>query len=556
MSRRSRQQGMFPLGLLVSLSVISRNALAQSQTGFAYNGMVRAVYSNNDLGTSADNTYAEFVQGTGGNYVAITIEWFVATPSSTTIAANSGDSATDAQIITEIQKYHNLGLKVVLKPQVDVINYTSWRGELDPTSVSAWFTSYQAYMTHYAQIAQQCGVDGFSVGTELKSLSGSQNLSYWQTVIAAVRADYTGPIMYGANATGAGDEFTTVSFWSLVDIIGVDGYFGLTGVHNPTLAQLEAAWTDSSSPYTGSGFNAVAALKNLNSAYNKPVVFTEVGYVSSAGTNEEPYASLSNGYDPTEQENCYSAFFNVFSQQSSWMKGVFWWALSLPLPGTDDQGYVPYSKPTGNYILPLWYNGTKLASATALTASPNPASAGQTVTLTADVSRTGSGVTGTPGGMVNFYYQTLFLGSGTVNASGVASYTQSTTGIAAGTYAITANYMGDSSDLASSGSYTVTLNKIATATALTITPNFLPANYSTSLQATVTRTTGTGTPGGSVTFYYGSQSLGTAQLSGGIATLSASDSGVPAGNYNITATYNGDSTDASSTSAAEQVTVQ
>jgi hypothetical protein len=519
--------------------------------------MVRAVYSNEDLGTSADNTYVSFVDNIGANYVAITIEWFVQSSTGTTIAPVTGDTATDAQIIAAIQQYHNLGIKVVLKPQVDVVNYTTWRGELEPTSVSAWFTSYQAYITHYATLAQQYGVEGLSIGTELKTLSVSANLSYWQTLISAVRSDYSGPIMYGANATGAGDEYTTVSFWSLVDIIGVDGYFGLTDLDDPTVSQLQAAWTDSSSTYTGKNFNAVAALKNLSSEYNKPVVFTEVGYESSKGTNQEPYAEVRNGYDPSEQENCYTAFFNVFSQQTSWMKGVFWWALALPLPSADDQSWVQYEKPTGNYTLPLWYNGVKLANSTTVTASPNPGSQGQPVTLTATVARTGSGVTGIATGTVNFYYQSLLLGSGTLNPSGIASYAASTAGVPAGSYAVTAQYAGDSSDVASTGGTTVVLNKTQTSTSLTATPSFATPGTVVSLQATVTQVGGSAIPTGNVSFYYMTDLLGTAKLNGsGGATLSQSDAGVPNGTYSITAVYSGDGTNAASTSSATTVIVE
>ena len=298
-------------------------------------------------------------------------------------------AATDAQIEDAIQRYHDLGIKVVLKPHVDLIDYSSWRGELAPSNVAEWFTSYQDYIVHYAQVAQQYNVDGLSIGTELKSLSGADNLPYWQALIKAVRAAYTGPIMYGANATGPGDEFTSVSFWSLVDILGVDGYFGLTGHADPTVAQLETAWTDSSSPYTGSGFNAVAALKNLSSQYNKPVVFTEVGYESSKGTNEEPYAQLDNGYDPTEQENCYTAFFKVFSQETSWMHGVFWWALQLPVPAAGDQGWVMYSKPAGA-VMTQWYGGDTADFTVAPVSASVTVGRGLTATDTIAVRESGS----------------------------------------------------------------------------------------------------------------------------------------------------------------------
>jgi len=442
------------LSMMAGLMIAGAVPLAFGQTGFTYNGIVRAVFSDSDLGTSGDSTYVSFIQSTHANYVAITIEWFMPSASSTTIAASSTDSATDAQIIAAIQQYESLGIKVVLKPQVDVAGFSIWRGEITPSPVSAWFTSYQAYITHYAQLAQANGVSGLSIGTELKTMSVAANLSFWETLISAVRADYSGPIMYGANATGAGDEYSTVSFWNLVDIIGVDGYFGLTDQDNPTVAQLESAWTDSTSTITGAGFNAVAALKNLNSQFGKPVVFTELGYESSEGTNEEPFAQISNGFDPTEQENCYTAFFDVFSAQSSWMKGIFWWDLQLPVPGADDQSWVMYGKPAGTVVLPQWFGGTSSSPTFTLGPSSSSLSVNQgssatdTITVTDVDGFTGSvsfTATGLPSGVTASFspassksssvltltaISTATTGSSTVTITGTSGTTNATTTIA------------------------------------------------------------------------------------------------------------------------------
>jgi uncharacterized repeat protein (TIGR03803 family) len=96
-----------------------------------------------------------------------------------------------------------------------------------------------------------------------------------------------------------------------------------------------------------------------------------------------------------------------------------------------------------------------------------------------------------------------------------------------------------------------------TSTTLTANPTTVSPPGSVSLQATVTRTQGSGAAGGSVSFYYQTDLLGTAKLNAsGVATLSASSSGVAAGQYGVTAKYNGDASDASSTSPVVNVTVQ
>ena len=98
------------------------------------------------------------------------------------------------------------------------------------------------------------------------------------------------------------------------------------------------------------------------------------------------------------------------------------------------------------------------ASTTSLTASPNPVTAGQTLTLTAAVQGTGST---TPGGTVNFMSGSTLMGTATLNSSGVATLT--TTSLAAGTYSLTALYSGDANFVSStSTAVSVTVNTQAT----------------------------------------------------------------------------------------------
>jgi len=101
----------------------------------------------------------------------------------------------------------------------------------------------------------------------------------------------------------------------------------------------------------------------------------------------------------------------------------------------------------------------KAATATTLTASPNPVTPPASVTLAATVARSASGSTGEPSGTVTFYYGTIALGTASLNGSGQATFAASTKGIPAGKYAITAKYNGDASDVAStSAAVDVTVN--------------------------------------------------------------------------------------------------
>ncbi len=96
-------------------------------------------------------------------------------------------------------------------------------------------------------------------------------------------------------------------------------------------------------------------------------------------------------------------------------------ASALVVPGIDSLALIP---------------GT--ATSTALSSSPNPAAAGQAVTLTATIT---PAPTGPPLGTVIFYNGSTLLNTATVNSSGVATFT--TSNLPAGSDSLTAAYSGN-----------------------------------------------------------------------------------------------------------------
>jgi len=173
------------------------------------------------------------------------------------------------------------------------------------------------------------------------TMSHGGHAGSWSRVIADVRAIYPGLLTYAANGNEPGDEFTSVSFWPQLDVLGIDAYTPLTGTTNPTLQQLVSGWRRNRY-----GHDMVAAYRNFQSAHGKPLIFTEIGYRSADGTNRAPWdwqASL--GPDSGEQADCYRAAYEVFSAESAWMNGLFWWSWRVPTPEPGDTGYTPRGKP-------------------------------------------------------------------------------------------------------------------------------------------------------------------------------------------------------------------
>ncbi|HXM66875.1 MAG TPA: Ig-like domain repeat protein [Candidatus Acidoferrum sp.] len=199
-----------------------------------------------------------------------------------------------------------------------------------------------------------------------------------------------------------------------------------------------------------------------------------------------------------------------------------------------------YGCPTGSVAVLLNNGGPGESTTTTLASSLNPSSYGQRVTFAASVSSTA----GTPTGTVIFYDGVTSIGSATL---AVGSAAVSVSSLAAASHSITAVYKGSatfSSTTSAPLSQTVKIATSTTALASSLSP--AGTGQTITFTATVSSQFG-GAAKGSVTFYSGSETLGTASLSGNHATLSTSFAS--SGTYSISAKYSGDNNNAGSTSS-------
>jgi autotransporter-associated beta strand protein len=181
-----------------------------------------------------------------------------------------------------------------------------------------------------------------------------------------------------------------------------------------------------------------------------------------------------------------------------------------------------------------------------LTSSPNASVFGQPVTFTATVAATPPAI-GTPTGAVNFMEGTTVLGTATLDASGVATFT-TTTPLATGTHVITAVYTGDRNFTLSSSSPLKQTVSLGIPVVMTLNSSANPSTFSQPVTFTATVAAPAAMPTGNITFREGSTILGTATLSSsGLAALTTAALG--AGTHLITADYSGDSIFTPSTSA-------
>lgn len=324
-------------------------------------GVNFAVWWHDTLGTSNTRTSIDNLKATGANYVGFAPFWYQDNKTSTAIYRRDDKTATDASLRSAIQYAKSKGMKVALKPMVDSRDGT-WRGQLAPSDTNAWFQSYRDFLLNYAQISKDEGVDYLIIGTEFTTLSGSSYTQKWRDLISAVRAVYFGPLTYAANWGKRSDgEYYKIEFWDALDSIGIDAYFPLATVNNPSVPDIVSAWTFINQ---GGPQNWFGDIKELRDRFNKPVIFTEIGALSCDGTAKKPWEyPCSAGLDLQEQADVYEGAMR-FWKDVSWMQGyLFWrWDPNPNAGGTSNGDFMPQGKPAENVMKQFWLGSAPVAA--------------------------------------------------------------------------------------------------------------------------------------------------------------------------------------------------
>jgi hypothetical protein len=330
-----------------------------ASSGFLFRGISYPSFKNGNYADPESKLALNDLSRTGANFVAIIPTQFTRTQRDKAIFRTEA-TESDEHVLEAIADSRANGLAVMLKPHVDSRDGKP-REYYAPADVAGWFESYRAFLVHYARMAADRRVELFCIGCELDNLAGPQHRASWLSVIAAVRQAYDGPIVYAATWNGAKD----VSFWDAVDYIGIDAYNPLSTAYDPSVDELAAGWR--SVPE-----NAWVAAKSdeqpplvfyreLADRYEKPVVFTEIGYKSVAGAAARPGDwKWTGAVDAALQARAYEAFFEVWNHEASWMKGAFLWHWTTRrLTEHSDaslRDYTPQNKPA-EAVIARWYGG-------------------------------------------------------------------------------------------------------------------------------------------------------------------------------------------------------
>ena len=300
-------------------------------------GMTLACWSSNCYSGDLAQQSLQDLMHLGAEWVGVVVTGYQGSANSTEIRFNAENSPRDASVATMIHRAHEVGAKVMLKPHVDVQDGT-WRGMIEPADRDAWFANYNEFILHYAEIAESHQVEQFVIGTELASFN--RDTRRWFDLIAKVRAVYSGKLLYAASW----NEYERVDFWEALDYAGINAYFSLTSLKDPSVLDLLAGWEF-----------WLMRLDRWQRQIGKEVIFTEIGYTSRDGTNMHPFEfDNSAPMDMQEQADCYAAALQAFAK-IPYLKGAFWWHWPTDMAkGHLSIDYSPRDKPAEAVLRAAW----------------------------------------------------------------------------------------------------------------------------------------------------------------------------------------------------------
>jgi hypothetical protein len=337
-------------------------------------------YNKNGFDSAEFKESLKAWRATGANYISLVIPYYQKDKTSSEILPKSY-APSDETLAEAINYAHSIGLKVMLKVHV-TSDDNEWQAYISAADRKAWFASYSAMLNHLADIAEKSKAEEICIGTELASMttytSNPENTEAWINMIDGVRERYSGLLTYSANWGGSDftEEASHIGFWNHLDYIGISAYFQLAkDVANPKTSDFVNSWK----------YWDEKTIKPLHDAFQKPIIFTEVGYRSVPEANGAPYdGAEKGGIDLELQANLYQALFQYWNGKA-YMAGIHIWDWKMdPLEGgPGNNQYTVHFKPAENVLKKWFASSIKTTSANihSIIGKPLQLNLGTTTTL-------------------------------------------------------------------------------------------------------------------------------------------------------------------------------
>lgn len=307
-------------------------------------GMGYVTWSHGAYDSAESDASLERLAELGVEWVAIHVTWYQTTSWSGDIH-RTGKTPSDDSVRRAIRKAHDLGMSVMLKPHLDLLDKSdgSWRGEIgcpNEEEWRKWFAAYEEYMEHYINMANEENVAMFCVGTELSSAATVKGYM-WRDMIKRLRNSYRGKMTYAAHW----DRYADIRFWDLLDYVGINAYFPLSKELTPSYDDLLEGWK-----------RWLPEIEEFQERVGKPIIFPEIGSNSADGAAIRPWEH----HPRTEvnldlQRDYYEALLETFWGKD-WFYGLYWWywGTNVNMGGPYSRNFVPQNKPAED-VLAEWY---------------------------------------------------------------------------------------------------------------------------------------------------------------------------------------------------------
>jgi len=239
-----------------------------------------------------------------------------------------GESLEGLKTTTDLGR--EKGVESILKPHLWVRG--EWPGAIEMDSEkdwAEWFGQYSEFILYYAHYAESHHIPILCIGTELELTSGREK--EWRVLIDQIRAVFSGELTYAANFT----EYEKIRFWDALDYIGIQAYFPLADKNNPDVGSLKKGWN-----------RKIKEIEKVQKKFNKPVIFTEIGYCNTEDAAIEPWVWPNERKEVALSEDvqaaCYQAFFET-AWKMDWLAGAYFWKW-YPQPRGRDPDFTPQNK--------------------------------------------------------------------------------------------------------------------------------------------------------------------------------------------------------------------
>lgn len=226
-----------------------------------------------------------------------------------------------ADVARAIAMAHARGLSVMLVPHLWVES-GEWRAKIDPGSDAAWAAwtaSYASFVKGWAEIAEASHAELFSAGVELRSWVTTPRAPSFAALVRELRTIYRGPITYSGNW----DDVQHTLVLSELDVIGVNAFYPLAekdGAPFETLLE--------------GGKRVQEKVKALAETWQRPVMFTEIGYTTRRDPAVRPWEwpdDMKNvRVDERAQADAYRALLAPLLDEKRFMGFFVWRVYSDP----------------------------------------------------------------------------------------------------------------------------------------------------------------------------------------------------------------------------------